>query len=100
MPPSVALYGSSTTLQNPTATAASTALPPALSIASPASADAGRIAVTTPCAATTSSLPNRHSLRSVIAHLPRSLHQHGQRATGNAESARRLPSRCPLPAHG
>jgi hypothetical protein len=52
----VAIYGSSTTLQNPIATAASIAFPPALSIVRPASADWGCIDVTAPFWATTSSL--------------------------------------------
>ena len=67
-----AIYGSSTILQKPIATAASTALPPACSMARPASADGGCMAVTTPFRATTSSLFVFHVLRNAISvSLPR-----------------------------
>ena len=62
----LAMYGSWTILQNPMATAASMALPPAFNIERPASADSGKADVTIPFSATTSSLFTFQALYSDI----------------------------------
>ena len=69
-PAMLVLYGSTTEIAKPVATAASTALPPCFSISSPACAAKGCIAVTTPLCATTSSLSGRHTPRTLISYTP------------------------------
>ena len=65
-PAMLVLFGSTTEMAKPVATAASTAFPPLRSISRPASAARGCMAVTTPFAATTSSLSGRQTPRKLI----------------------------------